>query len=125
MEAQIKKVLGVVIIFSGLVMFYWSISESYYYFTAQKEFPQVFTNPVINNSTNQTIGGLNIQDQINTLIEQQIGEQMDRLIPENTITKFLNISVWSIFAFFLISAGARAVTMGREFLKDAREDKKE
>jgi hypothetical protein len=120
METQIKRVLGVIIIFSGLVMFYWSISESYYYFTAQKEFPQVFADPVINNSTNQTIGGLNLQDQINTLIEQQIGEQMDRLIPENTITKFLNISVWSIFAFFLISAGARAVTMGREFLKDAK-----
>ncbi len=120
METQIKRVLGVIIIFSGLVMFYWSISESYYYFTAQKEFPQVFTDPVINNSNNQTNNGLNLQDQIKTLVEQQIGDQMDRLIPENTITKFLNISVWSIFAFFLISAGARAVAMGREFIKDAK-----
>lgn len=120
METQIKRVLGVIIIFSGLVMFYWSISESYYYFTAQKEFPQVFADSVIDNLTNQTNSGLNLQDQIKTLIEQQIGEQMDRLVPENTVTKFLNISVWSIFAFFLISAGARAVTMGREFLKDAK-----
>ncbi|MFA5086785.1 MAG: hypothetical protein WC470_00590 [Candidatus Paceibacterota bacterium] len=123
MEAEIKKVLGIILIITGLLMFYWDISESYYYFAAKKEFPQVFLQPASNASTSQLSNGANLQDQMNAIIGQQINEQIKKLIPANTITQLLNVSVWSIFAFFLIYAGAKIIGIGRDFLKDSREDK--
>lgn len=124
MEAEIKRILGIILIIIGLAIFYWDISSSYYYFTAQKEFPQVFIQPAADTSNNQPTGGSTIQDQMNALVGQQINEQIKKLIPSNTVTELLNVSVWSIFAFILIYAAGKAVGMGRDFLKDAREDSK-
>lgn len=45
MEIAIKRILGIALIVFGLAIFFWSISESYYYFSAQKEFPPVFVQP--------------------------------------------------------------------------------
>lgn len=124
MEAEIKRILGIVLIATGLFMFYWDISESYYYFTAKKEFSQVFIQPAVNSPASQLSNGATLQDQMNAIVGQQINEQIKNLIPVNTVTQLLNVSVWSIFAMFLIYAGAKIVGIGRDFLKDSREDKK-
>jgi hypothetical protein len=45
-EIVLKRILGIFLILTGLLVFYWDLSESYYYYTAQKEFPQVFVQPI-------------------------------------------------------------------------------
>jgi len=42
MNINFKQVLGWILILIGLAIIFWAISSSYYYFTAEKEFPQLF-----------------------------------------------------------------------------------
>ena len=122
MEAEIKRILGTILIFIGLAMFYWDITTSYYYFTAQQEFPQVFIQATSDVQENKALSGSAIQNQMNAIVGDQINQQISKLVPGNTITEMLNASVWSIFATLLIYAGAKIIGIGRDFLKDARED---
>ena len=50
MTITFKSALAWVLIFFGLGLIVWDISTSYYYFTAQKEFPQIFAEPKIESS---------------------------------------------------------------------------
>ncbi|MFA5714630.1 MAG: hypothetical protein WC998_02730 [Candidatus Paceibacterota bacterium] len=113
MEFTVRQFLGWVLVILGLGLVFWDISSSYYYFTAQKEFPQVFieSTPTQNNvpATGDTI-----QDQVGKVIKEQIGQ----LIPENTVTQLLNISSWMMFASFLLWAGGKIIGIGNDFLKN-------
>jgi hypothetical protein len=111
MEFTVRQFLAWVLIVIGLGIVFWDISSSYYYFTAQKEFPKVFTentSSITNNSTGTTIEG-----QIGNVIKDQIKQ----LIPENTVTQLLNISSWMLFASFLLWAGGKLIGIGNDFLK--------
>ncbi|HOS88284.1 MAG TPA: hypothetical protein PL093_02000 [Candidatus Pacearchaeota archaeon] len=120
MELEIKKFLGIGLIIIGLGIFFWDIKESYYYFTAKKEFPQVFIQSVVNNSANQETS-LSTQDQLNALITNQLNQQIQQLLPKNSITELFNLISWSVFAAFLIYAATKLINIGREFWKDSRE----
>lgn len=114
MEFTVKQFLAWVLIVIGLGIVFWDISSSYYYFTAQKEFPQVFTESGSSVGTSSSTG---------TTIDGQIGnvikEQIKQLIPENTVTQLLNISSWIIFASFLLWAGGKLIGIGTNFLKSS------
>jgi hypothetical protein len=113
MEFTIRQFLAWILIVIGLFIVFWDISTSYYYFSAQKEFPQVF----ISNSVKTTAGSVStgnaIQDQIGSMLKDQIGN----MIPENTVTQLLNMTSWIMFASFLLWAGGKLVGMGSDFLK--------
>ena len=114
MVISVKQILAWILIILGLFMVFWDISSSYYFFTAQKEFPQVFTNTQtvsVDTSSSQT---LSAQDQVGQIIK----EQMKALIPENSITQLLNMSTWIIFASFMLWAGGKIVGIGNDFLKE-------
>ncbi|MFA5178205.1 MAG: hypothetical protein WC427_01435 [Candidatus Paceibacterota bacterium] len=125
MEIAIKRILGIALIVFGLAIFFWSISESYYYFSAQKEFPPVFVQPQTSASATPSASSGTLQDQMNALIGNQINEKIKEMLPANTITDLLNASIWIAFATFLVYAGARAVGMGRDFLNDASKQARE
>ena len=125
METEIKRILGILLIVVGLGMFFWDLSESYYYFTAKKEFPQVFIQPVAQKTTGNQSAGSAVQDQINALVAGQLDQQIKQLMPQNAITEFLNLTAWSVFATLFIYASIKLMGVGREFWKDAREPKTE
>ena len=114
MEFTVRQFLAWVLIIIGLGIVFWDISSSYYYFTAQKEFPKVF-------SANEPSGSTNVQS--STSIEGQIGnvikDQIKQLIPENSVTQVLNISSWIMFASFLLWAGGKLIGIGNDFLKNS------
>ncbi len=115
MVITIKQVLGWILIILGLFIVFWDILFSYYFFTAQKEFPQIFTSQqtvsVSDANSSQT---LSAQDQVGQIIR----EQMKALIPENSVTQLLNMSSWIIFASFMLWAGGKIVGIGNDFLKE-------
>lgn len=114
MEFTVREILAWVLIIMGLFVVFWDIASSYYYFTAQQDFPSIFVNnsqASVINSTSVGAGG--VQDQIGGAVK----DQLKQLIPENTVTQLLNISSWTIFASFLLWAGGRLVGMGSDFLK--------
>jgi hypothetical protein len=117
MEFTVRDFLAWILIIIGLFIVFWDITSSYYYFSAQKEFPKVFLNNQISNTTNSVPTGNLIQDQIGTIVKDQIKQ----LIPENTVTQLLNMTSWIMFASFLLWAGGKVVGLGNDFLKKRQE----
>ena len=113
MEFTVRQFLAWILIVIGLFIVFWDISTSYYYFSAQKEFPQVFINNSAKTTTSSVSTGNAIQDQIGSMLKDQIGN----MIPENTVTQLLNMTSWIMFASFLLWAGGKLVGMGSDFLK--------
>jgi preprotein translocase subunit SecG len=118
MTVSVKQIIGVILIAIGFILLYYDISSSYYYFNAEKEFPQVFAEPVVE-QTSQTSanGSTNLQDQMSAIM----GEQIGKLMPANTVTGLLNVSSWILFATFLVYAAGKIIAIGSDFLKKDRE----
>jgi hypothetical protein len=112
MEFTVRQLLAWILVVIGLSIVFWDISTSYYYFSAQKEFPKVFLDSQVA-STNLAPTGNAIQDQIIVMVRDQIKQQL----PENTATQVLNMTSWIMFASFLLWAGGKLVGMGSDFLK--------
>ena len=113
MEFTVKQFLAWALIIIGLGIVFWDIYSSYYFFTGQKEFPAVFVQSTALKTDNPTTGAT-IQEQVGNVVK----EQMQQLIPENTVTQLLNISSWIIFASFLLWAGGKLIGIGSDFLKN-------
>jgi len=113
MNINFKQVLGWILILIGLAIIFWAISSSYYYFTAEKEFPQLFVQKETGKASSSSNGTLDPQ----ALINQALQDQFSQLIPANAINLSLNMLAWIVFATFLVFAGAKVVGLGHEFLK--------
>lgn len=111
MEFTVRQFLAWILIIVGLFIVFWDISTTYYYFSAQKEFPKVFLDTQSSSISNPT--GNAIQDQIGNIVKDQISQ----MIPENTVTQLLNMTSWIMFASFMLWAGGKLVGMGSDFLK--------
>jgi hypothetical protein len=114
MTLNFKRVLGWVLVFVGLIIVFWDISASYYYFTAKQEFPQVFVLTAVEKKDTPSAGVFDPEALAGQIIQEQIGQ----LIPANTISLLLNMSAWILFATFLVYAGAKVVGLGAGFLKE-------
>ncbi|MDD5098435.1 MAG: hypothetical protein PHD31_01840, partial [Candidatus Pacebacteria bacterium] len=101
MGISVRNLLASILIISGLIIVFFDILSSYYYFTAQKEFPQVFASPTVSTTAQTQPSVLSAQEQVGNIIKNQLKE----LVPENTITQLLNMSSWIMFASFLLWAG--------------------
>jgi predicted PurR-regulated permease PerM len=125
-----KNILGWVLIVVGLIMILGDIFVSYNYFTGKDKFPEIFKESVVSNVSNNSkinssSGGdvqQQIQSQVNETVGNTIRDQVDRALPASSITLMLNASLWSIFAFFLLSAGAKLAKLGGGFVKEKREE---
>ncbi|HNY36150.1 MAG TPA: hypothetical protein PLD14_00200 [Candidatus Pacearchaeota archaeon] len=117
MEFTIRQFLASVLITAGLFVVFWDITTSYYYFSAQKEFPQVFVNNQTTTTGNGATTGTDIQNQIGNIVKDQISQ----MIPENTVTQLLNMTSWIIFASFMLWAGGKLFGMGSDLLKKRQE----
>jgi len=116
MEFTVRQFLAWILIIIGLFVVFWDITTSYYYFSAQQEFPKVFINNETTTATNGTTG-TGIQDQIGNIVKDQISQ----MIPENTVTQLLNMTSWITFASFMLWAGGKLVGMGSDFLKKGQQ----
>lgn len=110
-----KQVLAWFLIIVGLYIAFWDIAETYYYFTAQKEFPQVFVVQPNSSSTTSTQGSNSINDYAKQIIEDQLGQ----IITKESVSLLLNMSAWILFASFMLFAGAKLIGIGTGFLKES------
>ena len=113
MTLTFKSILSWVLIFIGLGIIFWDISASYYYFTGQKQFPQIFAEPKIETSVQSPTGMIDPQELASGIIKEQLGNMM----PANSVSELLNLSSWILFASFLVYAGAKVTGIGIDLLK--------
>ena len=116
MTLTFKSILGWVLIFVGLGIIFWDISASYYYFTGQKQFPQIFAEPALQDQEKPFLGGIS-QEQIQQLLVESMGDKMISFMPANSVSELLNLSSWILFASFLVYAGAKVTGIGIDLLK--------
>lgn len=113
MTITFKVIMGWILIFLGLGVIFWDISTSYYYFTGQKQFPQIFAEPKIEGSSSAGSQEFNPQELASNIIK----EQLSGIMPANSVSELLNLTSWIVFASFLIYAGGKVTGVGIDLIK--------
>ncbi|MCK9577958.1 hypothetical protein M0R01_00500 [bacterium] len=120
-----KNILGWLLIVIGLVIIFGDIFATYNYFTGKDKFPEIFKEQSISNNipTGISSGGNDMQNQISEAVNNAVKDQLSKTFPSSSITLMLNASLWSIFAFFLISAGGKLVEVGGKLLVSSKKER--
>jgi hypothetical protein len=125
MNGIVKKLAGWVLLIAGAALVGWSIYSSFNIFLGKKEAPGLFKSemaqsggqcPQVSQSgtSKQTQP---MQEEVKSIVEGQVAEQIRKIIPPEFITKILNLASWSIFVAILIFAGGQIAGMGARLLK--------
>lgn len=115
-----KKIIGWVFIFVGVLIIMGGVWESYQIFSAQKLAPEIFKfqekkiSPVLI-EPKKTIE--KPEEKISREVRETIQEQLEKMLPSDFVVKLLNLISWSIFATFLIYAGGKISELGIKLLK--------
>jgi len=107
------NILGWILLFAGLALIGWTLFHSYNIFTAKSQPPAFFT---IEQKASNPTGKINSQD-IQAQLEKMIGEQLKGLLPANTLPNILNLTIWSMLAFILISGGGQISGIGIKLIQ--------
>jgi len=109
--SAIKKIFGLVLLFVGLAVIFYSLYSSYNIFTAKAEAPEIFT---VEEKEEVEVPGA---DDIQAQMQQMISEQLKGMLPAGSIPQLLNLITWSIFAGILIFGGAQISSLGIKLIK--------
>lgn len=140
-----NKIAGWALLFLGLAVILWSMYSSFEIFTGKTKAPEIFAVPSVSETQqsaqtagngNAKVGKIdpaklqnlnpadlqNLQNQqqaeVQSMLENSITQQFEKLIPADLISKLMNLSSWSIFAFIMIYAGSKISSLGIKLLKD-------
>lgn len=105
---MIKKILGLMLIIIGLAVIFYGLYSSFNIFSGKVAAPEIFTIPPAVKST----GSQDITSQLQNII----GDQLKNMLPVDSITTFLNLISWSIFAGILVFGGAQISGLGIKLL---------
>ena len=112
MMDKITKILGWVLLLTGVLIIVWTLYSSYNIFTAKTAMPEIFEMGE-EKALPQKGGAQDLQAQM----EEMIGEQLQGLLPTDTIPKMLNLAVWAMLAGILIFGGAQISNLGIKLMK--------
>jgi len=105
---MVKKIVGIVLLVSGLIIIFWGLYTSFNIFTAKTEVPNIFkfdNKQVVVQSSGD-------QSQVNSLIQNQIKS----IVPQDAVPKLLNLLAWSIFAGIVTFAGSQIAGIGTKLM---------
>lgn len=104
-----KKIIGWVLIVSGLLLIVLGIYSSFNIFTGRSSAPEIFkAQEMPDKAENNTI---------EKEAEKMVSEQIDKIIPKGAVYKILNMTSWSIFMAVLFLGGGKIATIGIGMLK--------
>ena len=106
------KIFGWVLLLAGVLIIVWTLYSSYNIFTAKAAMPEIFEMGE-EKALPQKGGAQDLQAQM----EEMIGEQLQGLLPTDTIPKMLNLAVWAMLAGILIFGGAQISNLGIKLMK--------
>lgn len=113
------KILGWILFISGLFLISYSLISSYNIFTGKSLAPEIFQPQKEEQKENdqkeivlQRKNDLNLTIPIQELINENIQEQLEKMMPSNYFSQLLNLISWSIFAGILILGGTQISNLG-------------
>jgi hypothetical protein len=121
-EAKMKKrfisstsfssAAGWLLLAIGLAVIGWTLVSSYNIFTGKTAAPEFFETAMEEVSLKKDAG-----EDIQAQMQQMIGEQLKAFLPADSITKFLNLGVWSMLAFILFAGAGKIAVLGIKLIK--------
>lgn len=118
-----KKILGWVLLTTGLLIIFSGLYHSYQIFTAKAQVPELFkmgqakieeTAPSAKNESQKTLTPAESQEEI----KKMISEQMKEMVPAEFLSKILNLISWSIFVGILFLGGGKLSSIGINLLRE-------
>ncbi|MDI6603291.1 MAG: hypothetical protein QME57_04265 [Patescibacteria group bacterium] len=113
MSEQIAKIFGWGLLIFGVIIIGWTLYSSYNIFTGKVVLPEFFEIPAEKQISIQKETTQDIQAQLQQMLE----EQLKGILPVDTLTKLLNLVVWSILAGILIFGGSQISGLGIKLIK--------
>lgn len=112
-----KKIVGWILLVSGILLIAWGVWSSSQIFTAKKLAPEVFKAQNENQNEETSKKLLTPQEQIQQDMQGIIQEQLGNMLPKGSVSSMLNLIAWSIFMTILIFAGGKVAMIGVKLLK--------
>ena len=110
-----KKIFGTILIILGLVVIFFTIFETFNIFTAKKEPPKIFE--AVTQIISKEEKPKTPEEKMQALQQQIIVEQFEKMFPQETALKLLNLVAWSIGAFILFTGGGKISQIGINLIK--------
>lgn len=114
---KIKKIIGWVLLVSGLIIIFWALYSSYNIFTVKAPVPEIFKIEreieIPERDKTTPTSPEELQEEMKKIIQEQIKE----IIPPEFLSKLLNLISWSIFAGILIFGGSKISGIGIKLIK--------
>jgi hypothetical protein len=114
------KIIGWLVFFAGLSIISFTLWSTYNIFTAKSKVPEFFPLVKETKTPSSQVGTQDAQAQL----QKMIGEQLQGFFPADFMGKTLNLTVWSMLAFILMSGGAKIAGLGIKLLKNEKKDER-
>lgn len=111
-----KYFFGWILIFTGVLIIFWSLYSSYNIFSAKIDAPEVFK-IVQTSATEQKEIKKNGSISQEEMMKEIIGEQVKEMFPTAFLATFFNLIAWSFFAGISILAGSKICFIGIRLAK--------
>ncbi|MDP4007203.1 MAG: hypothetical protein Q8P55_01220 [bacterium] len=112
---SINKIIGFILLAAGVLTIAATLFFSWQIFTGVTPAPELFSTPqerVADSSL--PVGSLqDLQNQLPDLL----GQQLQGLLPADTIPQMLNLAAWSMFAGLLLLGGSLIAGIGIKLVK--------
>ena len=115
---MVAKIFGWILLISGVAIIGWTLYSSYNIFTGKAVVPEIFKMPVEETEAPAAKGGIpTTPTEIQEVMGKMIGEQLKGFLPVDTLPKLLDLAIWSMLTFILISGGGHISSLGIKLLK--------
>ena len=111
------KIFGWILLIVGVLVIGWTLMTSYSAFTGEIEVPGVFEAPGQDTITQKEGGDMSLEEQLQQQMQTAIGEQLQGILPADSIITLFNLMAWSILAFILIFGGGQIAGLGIKLIK--------
>jgi len=112
-----SKIVGWILLVAGVLVIGWTLMTSYSAFTGEIEVPGVFEAPGQDSVTQKEGGAMSLEEQLQQQMQTAIGEQLQGILPADSIITLFNLMAWSILAFILIFGGGQIAGLGIKLIK--------
>lgn len=113
-----EKFFGWILLATGLVIIGWSLFSAFNVFSGNGQAPQIFAEQKIaENAQNAKAGAKAEANDMQSVVEGMIGEQLQNMVPSDTLPRLLNLTVYSMLVFLLFSGGGKISEIGIKLMK--------
>ncbi|MFC1629901.1 hypothetical protein ACFL11_01635 [Patescibacteria group bacterium] len=109
------KIFGWLLLIIGVTVIFYSLYSSFNIFTGTSESPEIFELTGLEPfGVSVSVSGISDPQE---KIEQIVKEQLNNMVPADSLSRFFNLIVWAIFSAILIFGGAQLSNIGIDLMR--------